>query len=460
MSRVFLFFSILGAFLILCQWYVFSGIREHVFSRHRNISRKVAYPVLGLIGLLNVVGVQVAVGGAWFPEDSTSRQVATVIFFSYLGSILVLSSWFAALGIFSRLSYVTDAVLGAVAYMRNSAGSVASEKGCVISSTASSPITSLPKCPPTEPTQHSGSEAAEASPTAALTRRSFLKWGAAAGVGFTAGSGTYGLFEAYDPPILEEFHLSHPDLTGMGRSITIIHVTDFHFGLFLGSNDLESLVERLNSIPGEAVFITGDVFHSPMSPVEPATPILKTLRPRSLGNFVVMGNHDFYAGEWRSIESFRKSDLEILRNRWLTFDVGAAKLHIGGIDDPMVNWAWGKEFPNFRQFAKSTPSAPGMKVLLSHRPVVFPLAAAAGIDLVLSGHIHGGQIILPTGGPRRGLSIAKLASDFTNGWYEIGRKKMYLNRGIGLTFIPWRINCPPEIAVLHLHPPSEDGKHT
>jgi uncharacterized protein len=462
MQRVFVFFSILGSFLILCQWYVFSSIREHLLSRTRPISRKVAYPVLGLLGVLNVVAVQIAMGGAWLPEDSESRKVATVLFFSYLGSILLLSLWFAALGMISRLPRLKNALFAAAASVRGSAGSVASEKGCVVSSPSKSssqlicsgsppPVAcecDVHHCPVCE------SESMNIPSIPFLTRRSFLKRGAIAGVGFAAGTGTYGLVEAYRPPLVEEFHLSHPDLEGIERPVTIIHVTDFHFGLFLRTADLHDLVSRVNSIPGDALAITGDVFHSPISPVEPATPILKKLRPRSIGNFVVMGNHDFYAGEWRSIESFRKSGLTILRNRWLTFDLGPAKLHMGGMDDPMVNWAWGKEFPNFMSFAAMAPTSPGMKVLLSHRPGVFPMAAAAGMDLVLSGHIHGGQIILPTGGPRRGLSLARVASEFTNGWYEIGPNRMYLNRGVGLTFIPWRINCPPEIAVFHLHAPS------
>lgn len=459
MERVLIFFSVLGAFLILCQWYVFSRVREHLFSRRRPITRKVAYPVLALIGFLNLAGIQLSMGGALLPEDSLWRQVASVLFFSYLGSVLLLSLWFAALGIVSRVPRLKDALFDTVASMRSCAGSVASEKGCVVSGPGKSSTRGLPsECPHPEPRSVlTGGDLESTASLPALTRRSFLRWGAVAGVSLTAGSGTYGLVEAYQGPVVEEFHLSHPDLAGLNGPVTIIHVTDFHFGPFFGEKDLEDLVGRLNAIPGDALVITGDVFHSPLSPVEPAAPILRKLRPRSIGNFVVMGNHDFYAGESRTVAGLRKSDLIMLRNRWLTFDLGPAKLHLGGIDDPMVNWAWGKAFPDFRRFADTAPNSRGMKVLLSHRPGVFPMAAAVGVDLVLAGHIHGGQIILPTGGPRRGLSLARLASEYTNGWYRQGKHQMYLNRGVGLTFVPWRINCPPEIAVFHLHAPAADG---
>ncbi len=96
------------------------------------------------------------------------------------------------------------------------------------------------------------------------------------------------------------------------------------------------------------------------------------------------------------------------------------------------------------------PKSPGLKLLLSHRPTILPYAADAEIDLVLSGHIHGGQIVLPMPGLERGLSIAEAVSEYTYGWYSRGKSRMYLSRGVGLTFLPWRLHCSPEIAVINL----------
>jgi len=189
-----------------------------------------------------------------------------------------------------------------------------------------------------------------------------------------------------------------------------------------------------------------------MTPVELATPVLKKLKPRRFGNFAVMGNHDFYAGEVRCVESLKQSGLILLRDQWVTMKDADCEIHIGGIDDPMSNWLWGTEFPKFRRFVKNGPKGDGMRILLSHRPGIFPHAARAGIDLTLAGHIHGGQIILPAPGGKRGVSLANLVSEYTHGWYKNGSSRMYLNRGVGLTFVPWRLNCPPEIAVFHLKP--------
>jgi uncharacterized protein len=288
-----------------------------------------------------------------------------------------------------------------------------------------------------------------------LSRRKFFKWSTAVGIVTVGGIGLEAVSEAYQPPVVEEFDLFNPRLRGLRDPVSLIHITDFHFGMFMNSADLETLVKTVNSLPGDALIITGDVFHSPLTPVEAAVPVLSRLKERRLGNFVVMGNHDFYAGERRSVDALRNSKLTLLRNQWITFKEGHAVIHLGGIDDPMVNWAWGSEFPRFPRFMADAPGTPGMRIVLSHRPSVLPVAAQYAIDFVLSGHIHGGQIILSPGRPEIGVSLARLVSPFTHGWYSRGDSHMYLNRGIGLTFVPWRINCPPEIAVFHLHPDGE-----
>jgi predicted MPP superfamily phosphohydrolase len=206
------------------------------------------------------------------------------------------------------------------------------------------------------------------------------------------------------------------------------------------------------------VCITGDVFHSARTVVEQATPVLKKLRARPLGNFVVLGNHDIYAGKIRSMESLRAAGLTLLRNEWISARAGSSTVHLGGIDDPAGNRKLGHEFPGFDVLMKKCPAGSGVRILLSHRPGVFPCAARRDIDLVLAGHTHGGQIVFPVPGRQEGVSVADIVSDYTQGWYRSGASRMYLNRGVGLTFLPWRIYCPPEIAVIRLTPARDRGE--
>jgi len=466
MDRVLLFLSALAALFILCQWFVFVSVRNYLFQRYNPVSRKVAYGVLGLLGLANLLALKSAYD--LFSPDSWENLAASVAYFSYLGCVLILCLFFLALGGVSQVLRLKDAVYSAINSRRRhtEALSGGQEQFLGRAGCKAQPIEALREqkslagckaelksCQPTETAPPEVQlKPVPSSQGLSSTRRSFLKWTTAAGLVAAASYAGHGIAEAYARPVIEEFDLFYPELEGLTRPLTFIQITDFHFGMFMGSPELERLVKLVNAVEGDAVFITGDVFHSPLTRVERATPILKKLKPRRLGNFAVLGNHDFYTGESLAVGSLKESGLTLLRNQWITFREGSADIHLGGIDDPLVNWVWGAQFPSFQGFMDEAPRSPGMRILLSHRPSVLPIASQAGIDFVLSGHIHGGQIIFPYPGTDRGLSIARVASPFTHGWYRASKSRMYLNRGIGLTFVPWRINCPPEITVFHLHP--------
>jgi len=93
-----------------------------------------------------------------------------------------------------------------------------------------------------------------------------------------------------------------------------------------------------------------------------------------------------------------------------------------------------------------TPAVP--TILLSHRPEVFPDAAARGVALTLAGHYHGGQIKLTL--PRREISVAHLRTPYPEGLFRIGESRLYVSRGIGTSLTPVRLNARPEVTLLNL----------
>jgi uncharacterized protein len=433
---------IISAALILAQWFVFLRVRTYLFQHYEPIRRKAAYLALALLGILNIAAARVTLSNSLFGADTFGKKFVEVAFFSYLGLILFLCLFLLIIGLFSTTLRLKDAL---TEWFRSSAGE-----------TASRPL-KIPGCkaqPVGTPDQGLTAKDQQLGlgELRSQSRRAFLKWSAASAVVMAASAGGAGVVQAYRAPVIDEFDVLHAELQGLSRPLTFIQISDFHFGMFMGTTELEKLVVKANKLDGDALFITGDIFHSPASPVEMAAPIFRRLKPRRFGNFAILGNHDFYAGERRCVQAIKDGGLTLLRDQWFTLKDGKANIHLGGIDDPRVNWLWGRAFPDFPSFMEKAPLEPGMRILLSHRPSVLPVAAGFGIDLVLSGHIHGGQIILPMPGTDRGISVARLASDFTHGWYRIQDCRMYLNRGTGLTFIPWRINCPPEIAIFHLKP--------
>ncbi len=443
MNKVTLFIACAASIFILLQWFVVTSVRRFVFKHYQPISRTSAYSILAALGVLNFLFVRLTFDPEMFTTAEHVRRALAVLFFTYLGWALAVSLFFLVMRALLLILRTPEALKAIwVSLARGSRNITADERGCLNSATGSCEDRSSTGVGP----------AASDDGPYRPSRRRFLQFAAISGMAVTAGAAVAGVAEAYDDPALEEFDIYSHKLIGLKDPVTFIQITDFHFGMFMGEQQFVELAQRINSLDGDAVFFTGDIYHSALTPVEKSVPILRKFKPRRLGNFAILGNHDFYAGEERSAASITSGGFRLLRNEWLTFREGDATFFLGGIDDPMLNWLTGASFPNFPRFAHAGPKGTDYRIFLSHRPNAFPYAAVERYDLTLSGHVHGGQIILPTPGDKRGWSIASVASRYTHGWYKRGDSTMYLNRGIGLTFVPWRVNCPPEIAVFHLYP--------
>jgi len=469
MNKTLILLGIVAGLLVLSQWYVFLCVRNFIWGRQRPITRPVAYPVLAILAFANYLGVKISMSAVAMQPDLSGHKLVAVAYFSYLGFVLLTCLFLGLLELGALLLYVRDVVAerwgirasrpSAVVLVTDGPGSQSSPTELT---GGDLPPAHLPRGCRAESNQPAANEAMAANDSHAPTvdgtsrvysRRAFLKWGTVASLTTAGVLSSGGVARAYGRPVIERFDFVHPALVNMGRSLTVIQITDFHFGLFFGRQELEKLANEVNAVEADALFITGDVFHAPMSPVEEAAPLLRRFRPRKHGNFAVLGNHDFYAGESRSVETLQKAGMTVLRDEWVTLKEGGTEIYLGGIDDPVADWVWGRAFPNFASFMKDAPRRAGLRLLLSHRPSILDFAANAGIDLIFAGHIHGGQIILPVPGNDRGVSLAAIVSPYTHGWYRRGDSRMYLNRGAGLTFVPWRINCPPEITVFRLLPP-------
>ena len=160
------------------------------------------------------------------------------------------------------------------------------------------------------------------------------------------------------------------------------------------------------------------------------------------GTFATMGNHERWYGRQKDILAiFRQHRITFLLNAHRLIQTGQGPLAVAGIDDlrsgsPDLTGA-------LRGLDATIPT-----ILLSHRPEIFPLAAAHGVPLTLSGHYHGGQIALALPGQK--LSLAHLLSPYPEGLYRLKDSHLYVSRGIGTTFTPIRLNARPEVTLLRL----------
>ena len=220
----------------------------------------------------------------------------------------------------------------------------------------------------------------------------------------------------------------------------IVQISDLHCGPFASARRVAGWVTAANRLEADLVAVTGDLIASGSAYVDVVARALGGLRARD-GAFASMGNHDYFGDGEAMVGALESAGLTVLRNRGLQLRRDGAAIWLAGVDD-----TWTRRHDLGRALAERPPGMPA--VLLAHDPALFPDAAERGVDLVLSGHTHGGQVAVPL--LARKLNLARLITRFTNGVYRSGASTLYVNRGLGTTGPPVRLAVAPEIAVLTL----------
>jgi predicted MPP superfamily phosphohydrolase len=234
-----------------------------------------------------------------------------------------------------------------------------------------------------------------------------------------------------------------PELDGY----RIAHLSDVHCGSYTPARRVEAWVARINALDVDLVAVTGDLITSGDAHVDAVARALAGLRGRD-GVFACMGNHDYFTDGEELAAALERQGLTVLRNRGQTLTRGAARLHVAGVDD-----TWTRRDDVARALADRPAGVP--TVLLAHDPNLFPQAVAAGVELTLSGHTHGGQLAVPW--LSRRFNLARLVTRFTAGLYRDGDATLYVNVGAGTTGPPIRLGTRSEIALLTLRARREKG---
>jgi predicted MPP superfamily phosphohydrolase len=220
--------------------------------------------------------------------------------------------------------------------------------------------------------------------------------------------------------------------------LRIVHLSDFHYGPLVNPAHLERAINAANDLQPDMIALTGDYISSDRGYAGPCAELVGRLRARH-GVFAVMGNHDHWTDANLIADLFRSEGIRVLLNEGLRLDLNGSSFWVAGVNDTMVGL---EDLP----LALAGSSDDEMKLLLAHNPIILRRAARAGVDLVLSGHTHGGQVILrpeknSSGRPRRRL---------VRGLGRRGNTQIYVTRGLGTVVLPIRYGCPPEVSVLEL----------
>jgi len=230
--------------------------------------------------------------------------------------------------------------------------------------------------------------------------------------------------------------------------LKIAQLTDLHHSLFTPLEEIQRAVHIANHLRPDLVALTGDYVTLSPAYIWPVARALGKLRAR-LGVFAVLGNHDFRVDPEEITRALRAQRIHVLRNAHCALRSGSARLWVVGVDD--LWW----DAADIRAALRSIPPR-DPKILLCHNPLGIHMAAAHGIDLMLSGHTHGGQVRLPMVGSVYGRS--KLGERFVEGWNQLDRTQIYVSRGIGKVLVPLRLGCPAEISILRLRRSRQRGR--
>lgn len=232
-----------------------------------------------------------------------------------------------------------------------------------------------------------------------------------------------------------------PELSPALENYRIVQISDIHFGQWINAERLRGVVDLVNMQDPDLVAITGDFVSYVFEPL--ADDLASSLNKLYPGDAVVaiLGNHDHWVGAEGIRDLMRECGVLDLSNDVFTLTKGRAELHIAGVDSVMENR------DRLDLVMKKLPSE-GPAILLAHEPDFADISSKNGrFNLQLSGHSHGGQLVIPRyGTPVRSWHFRK----YPLGRYQVGSMVQYTNRGLGTNLFWSRINCPPEITVIDL----------
>jgi predicted MPP superfamily phosphohydrolase len=248
---------------------------------------------------------------------------------------------------------------------------------------------------------------------------------------------------------VRSMHLNLPGLPAKLDGIRIAHVSDLHVGRYTRPAQIPAMVEAINRLKADLVLFTGDLIDISLDDLPRGIDAMKQLDLRS-GMALIEGNHDL-------IDNADEFDRRVLAAGLPLLIDQAMTVLVRGEPIQLLGTRWGQATGNRRhaddaafaasiQQLKSLRDPHAFPILLAHHPHTFDPAAAAGFPLTLSGHTHGGQLMLT---PEVGCG--PLFYRYWSGVYQTGSAQLVVNNGVGNWF-PLRVNAPAEIIELILHP--------
>lgn len=234
------------------------------------------------------------------------------------------------------------------------------------------------------------------------------------------------------------------------KGFRIIQVSDFHYRPYTEAFFIRHVVREVNKLPCDMVVLTGDfttgVPLQKKQGVQWAHECAEMLSYLTCQQrYAVLGNHDCIVGAAAVKDALQMHGIPVLENNAIALERNGERIWLAGLADALHSvhpvTDLNTTIPDAVRIDKE------LVILLAHEPDVAQEAAKRNVDLMLSGHTHGGQVRFPLVPP---MFLPVMGKKYIEGHYRIGPTQLYVNRGIGAVNLPFRFNCPPEITVITL----------
>ena len=274
------------------------------------------------------------------------------------------------------------------------------------------------------------------------SRRRFLKRGLLGAAGTLAAGLSYAVLETTLLQIQRET-IVIPRLPEAFRGTRIAFLADSHIGQDNSLDYLQQVVGDVNGLQPDLILLGGDYVHIERKYIAPTLATLGQLHaPR--GVFGVLGNHDYWSDGDLTKQEMANNGIVELSNTGVWLEEQGQRLRLGGVDD-----LW--EGQQFLSAALADTQKPETSILLSHNPDYVENLIDPRVGLVLSGHTHGGQVVLPiVGAPQVPSSYGQ---KYLSGLVKTEHTQVYVTRGVGSTGVlglPVRFCCRPEISLIEI----------
>jgi uncharacterized protein len=253
-----------------------------------------------------------------------------------------------------------------------------------------------------------------------------------------------GLFNARRRAAVVEVEVPVANLPPALHGFSIAQISDVHVGPTIKHKYVAAIVEAVNGLDADVIAVTGDLVDGSVRQLAAHVAPLGELRSRH-GTYFVTGNHEYYSGVHAWSEEFRRLGMRVLMNEHVVLTHREHQIVVAGVTDYSAHHFDPRQRSDPSLALRGAPASAAVKILLAHQPRSAEAAAAAGFDLQLSGHTHGGQF-WPWN------HFVRFQQPYTAGLNRLRDLWVYTSRGTGYWGPPKRFGAPSEITRIRLVP--------